>query len=135
MYNAMHVRRGDHTDYYGRNPRWYGRKMKSYGFKQPVAGSDKPADVVYVATDEKKRSWFNDFKRQGYTLKFASDLNQEVLLSEVARFPAEMRMDVLGFLEQMLAARAARFLGCHGSTFTTSIQFFRKNYHKMLLDE
>ena len=111
---------------------------------------------VYVATDEKNRAWFDAFKVPcprpgvcvrpddpqqrnvkwgGWELFFAEDMDMALL--ERALFdqlPAETRNDVLGFVEQVVTARAWRFSGSGHSTFTYGINFSRNHMAEMKLN-
>ena len=125
-FNAIHVRRNDHIG--GRrsdrsSPEAYYKRHRLRVFNKSIP--------LYIATDEKNRSWFERFKRFGFKrLVFWDDLpNKELLTVSLSEhYPIAVRSDVLGFVEQLVCARASgRFEGSIGSTFSYSITQQRRD--------
>jgi hypothetical protein len=84
-----------------------------------------------VATDEKDASWFQHWTEQGFSLLFWKDIaadpvRQAWVSAELQNFPRDMHGDVVGFIEQLLCARAQTWTGSDGSTFSMAIQSMRK---------
>jgi hypothetical protein len=123
-YHAVHVRRGDKVGeanfkQVSHGPEWWASRIAEF---------NASASKVYIATDEKRRDYFNVFAapHQLQTV-FWEDLPRQALIkSDLAAFPRRMFMDVLGMLEQLLCAYADKFLGSGYSTFTTYILRLRK---------
>lgn len=120
--NAIHVRRGDKTTEsnfkkVSHPPYWYLERMLPYKDKVPA---------LYIATDEKNRDFFNNFKAHGFNVSFWEDLDHTVLLPFLKRYPARMFMDILSVLEQLICTYAIKFLGSGYSTLTTFILRMRK---------
>jgi len=123
-YHAVHVRRGDKVGeanfrLVSHGPDWWAARMAEY---------NATTSKVFIATDEKRRSFFDVFKdAHGFSLVFWEDLPRQKLLRQyLAAFPRRMFMDVLGMIEQLLCAYADKFLGSGYSTFTTYILRLRK---------
>ena len=86
---------------------------------------------IYVATDEKDKDWFAYLREQGYTLLFWKDIlsdpaREQHVLDATNDFPVDMRGDVIGFLEQIICARAVIWTGSDGSTFSWAIGAMRR---------
>lgn len=82
--------------------------------------------TLYIATDEKNRSYFHLFEEEGFKVVFWEDLDQEVLLPFLERYPSRMSMDMLSAIEQLLCTYALKFLGSGYSTLTNFILRMRK---------
>lgn len=116
-YNAVHVRRGDHVQKDRASALSYFQQHHLEKFNKSVP--------LYVATDEKDRSFFDDWLKRKPAFKeliFWQDLNQEEIQSELQQYPKRMTGDVLGFLEMLICAFARRWEGSKGSTFSSAIQ-------------
>lgn len=120
----MHVRRGDkaHVDSAYRD--LFGGKMTPEFFLGLMVDEGlhkcKPPDcVVFVATDELNRTWFDPFREAGYALRFADDLKQPPLLDALSSFPQPLWPDVLAILEQIVCIHATEgFVGSLPSTLS-----------------
>ena len=107
-FNAIHVRRTDHP----------ARKFPVKYWIESLQSVNCTTDVpLYVATDEKHKSYFNPFKEKGYQLYFASDFH-DLLNFDVSHNAIE---DVIGVHEQLLCEKADRFVPTPGSTFSVLI--------------
>ena len=121
-HNAIHVRRGDKTTEsnfkkVSHPPYWYLERMLPFKDNVPA---------LYIATDEKNRDFFGNFKVHGFNVTFWEDLDQEILIPFLKRYPARMFMDILSVIEQLLCTYAIKFLGSGYSTLTTFILRMRK---------
>ena len=106
-YNAVHVRRGDHSMRY---------KSVEYWLKEMAAGEFiQQTKNLYVATDEERRSWFQPLADAGYNLTFASDI-EDILNSKF--LPEVSRQDVTGVYEQAVLLAAMHFVPSPHSTFS-----------------
>jgi len=107
-FNAIHVRRTDHP----------ARKFPVKYWIESLHSINCTTDIpLYVATDEKHKSYFNPFKEKGYQLYFASDFH-DLLNFDVSHNAIE---DVIGVHEQLLCEKADRFVPTPGSTFSVLI--------------
>jgi len=128
-YNAVHVRRGGgHTRIDRRTAKHYlDRKITPAGFDKRLP--------IYIATDEKNKTWFEYWGSEGYKYIFWKDL-ASTASEEVAEFldsfPPRTHNDVIGFLEQLICGRAVKWTGSDGSTFSYSIESMR--HFKTLVD-
>ena len=113
-FNAIHVRRTDHP----------ARKFPVDYWIRSLLSANCSLDIpLYVATDEKDRSYFDPFKEQGYKLVFASDFPDVLQFHNV---PPDAIEDVTGVHEQLLCEKADKFVATPGSTF--SILILRNRY-------
>ena len=121
-YNAVHVRRGGgHTRLDRRSPEHY------HDMKIVPAGLD-PKLPLFIATDEKNRTWFDYWKTQGFSLVFWNDLYRKDpsrIDGFLKAFPRKTSNDVIGFMEQLICARAEKWTGSDGSTFSFAIEGLR----------
>ena len=108
-FNAIHVRRTDHP----------ARKFPVDYWIRSLPSANCSADIpLYVATDEKDKSYFDPFKEQGYKLVFASDFPDVLQFHDV---PPDAIEDVTGVHEQLLCEKADKFVATPGSTFSILI--------------
>ena len=108
-FNAIHVRRTDHP----------ARKFPLDYWIRSLQSANCSTDIpLYVATDEKDRSYFDPFKEQGYKLVFASDFPDVLQFHDV---PPDAIEDVTGVHEQLLCEKADKFVATPGSTFSILI--------------
>ena len=125
-YNAVHVRRG------GGHTRIDRRTAKHYLDLHVLPANMNTSMPLYVATDEKNKTWFRALSTQGgFSLVFWSDVlrwndNQALVDALMKDFPVDMRGDLCGFLEQLICARADKWTGSDGSTFSWAIAAMRR---------
>lgn len=126
-YNAAHVRRGGgHT------------RIERKSAEHFIALKLQPQDMVslplYVATDERNQTWFDPMRAAVARTYFWHDVVARSPV-EVAEFldqvPLAMRNDAIGFLEQLICARAGKFAASEGSTFSFAITGMRANPHSL----
>ena len=109
QFNAIHVRRTDHP----------ARKFPVDYWIRSLQSINCSTDVpLYVATDEKHRSYFDPFEEQGYKLVFAGDFHDLLQFHDV---PHDAIEDVTGVYEQLLCEKANKFVPTPGSTFSILI--------------
>lgn len=130
VYNAIHVRRGDKTTEsnfkrVSHVPKWYAERMVT--FKGLTS-------KLYIATDEKDRNYFRALRSKGFDVLFWEDLDKDVLLPFLKRYPARMSMDILSAIEQLLCTYAVKFLGSGYSTLTNFILRMRKRRKELGFD-
>ena len=77
--------------------------------------------LVYIATDEKKKDFFNAFKTRFVQLRFLDDYFKEAGLDKI-------NPNFLGMIDQVVAARGQYFVGTWFSTFTGYITRMRGYY-------
>lgn len=118
-YNAVHVRRG------GGHTRIDRRSAEHYYDMKLIPNKLLLEMPLYVATDEKNKTWFEHWKTKGYRLSFWADIvkadTQGLSRKFINSYPRSMRNDVIGFIEQLICARANKWTGSDGSTFSFSI--------------
>lgn len=129
-YNAIHVRRGDKTTesnfkHVSHVPKWYAVRMNTFKVLSPK---------LYVATDEKKRDYFIALQTSGYEVLFWENLDQNVLIPFLRRYPGRMSMDILSVIEQLLCTYAVKFLGSGYSTLTNFVLRMRKRRNEIAYD-
>ncbi|KAK1748218.1 GDP-fucose protein O-fucosyltransferase family protein [Skeletonema marinoi] len=114
-YSAMHIRRGD----------FQYKNMKISGEEWVKNTNDvfEKNEILYIATDEKDKTFFEPFRRAGYTLRFLDDFKQLAGLQDLD--PNHM-----GMLETVVASRGRKFSGTFRSTFSGYINRLR-GYHGM----
>jgi len=119
LYNAVHVRRGDHA----LNDR---RSAERYYKLHNLASFDKKLPL-YIATDETYYGWFRYFRKKGKirTLVFWKNLDRSVIKNVLMDFPESMHGDVLGFIEQLICGNAVQWEGSRESTFSAAISTIR----------
>jgi hypothetical protein len=69
-----------------------------------------PNELLYVATDEKHKSFFDPFAKAGHKLFFLHDFEEELSADELD--PNHM-----GMIETVIASRGRAFVGTYRSTF------------------
>lgn len=117
-FNAAHVRRGD----------WGDKLMGSldkflFSLQRNKMNSSLP---LFVATDEADLNWFNPLREMGFTLRFAHHFSTHPDFVHLLRaFPLQMHSDVTGFVEQLICAKAGKWIGTEGSTFSFAIEATR----------
>ena len=107
-YNAVHIRRNDRNSKYS-SEFWLRRVERE--FKIP------PGLPLYVSTDETNLTFFDTFRKAGYSLVFRQNLQDLFNLGDTGA----NRRDIEGMSEQIVCARASSFVPSMKSTFTTLI--------------
>ena len=112
-YIAYHIRRGDFQQKHTR--------LEAADILNSTLHllPNNPQDwLVYIATDERNRTFFDDFHRTFRSVRFLHDYEKYANLSD-------MNQNHLGMLEQVVCANAHTFIGTPLSTFTSYITRMR----------
>jgi len=120
-FNAIHVRMGDYSP---RTPSAsvYERQMANRGFKTDVP--------LYIATEPSTpKSYFREICNK-YKCFFSKDLDTPLLNKFAEAVPqGQIRMDMLGVVEQLICVAAVKFVGTSFSTFSLKIAQMRSFKH------
>ena len=122
-FNALHIRFMDND---GTDLR-EGLLKPAPSFLYRMRKFDKTVPL-YVATvpNRRKSAYFNAFKTQ-FTLVFGDMLERDAdVIKALAGITRKMKETVLGLIEQLVCARAQRFLGTGFSTFSEHIRRMRR---------
>jgi len=114
-FSSLHVRRGD--------LQYKEVKIPAEEWLENTEDIWLTKELLYIATDEKNKSFFAPFKKQ-YTIKFLSDYYDVAGLKDVDP-------NHFGMLDTIVASRGRAFAGTYMSTFTGFITRMR-GYHGML---
>lgn len=118
-FNAIHVRRTDRTLSSGvKQPQhWLQRlqKLKALNLTK----------TLYIATDERNKTWFKPFRQAGYNVLFAEDFADQLQPKDMDGIFIQ---DVSGLCEQLICVHANNFVGSRYSSFTTFIERMRKQF-------
>ena len=131
-FNSLHIRFKDED---GTNLR-EGFLSPSKDFVRRMKEFDK-ALPLYVATVPRRRTspYFNGFKTAGFKLVFGDVLEARREITDIIKaVPPRMGETVLGLLEQLVCARAEKFLGTGFSTFSEHIRRMRR-WRELVVDE
>ena len=111
-YSAMHIRRGDlqYKEVIISAEEWLENTAKLW----------KPKEILYIATDEKNRTFFEPIAQQ-YELRFLGDYFEKVGLDK-------LDPSLLGMVEIAVASRSRIFVGTWHSTFSGYIIRMRGYY-------
>lgn len=119
-YNAVHVRRGDMTISKDR------RTSEVY-FKAHKLSRFDMTLPLYVATNEKDKTWFSSLTLKGrfQRLVFWDEIDLQQVDAMLQGFPKVFQADVVGFLESLICGNAVRWEGSKKSTFSAAISAIR----------
>jgi hypothetical protein len=111
-FDSFHIRRGDFTE-------WFEGTGVDASYIYNISKHELIENAtVYIATDEKNRSYFDPL-RAHYHILFLDDFREEL---------KDVDPNKYGQIEQLVAARGRNFFGCWFSTFTGYINRLR-GYH------
>lgn len=110
-YHAIHVRRGEFQYHQTRIP-----AEEILQHIAPLFGKHNDVKTIYIASDEKDKSFFKPFLESDYTIKFLHDFPEEMNAVEPA---------LLGMLEQLVCTTAEVFVGTELSTMSAHITRLR----------
>lgn len=118
-YFAYHIRRGDFQYEHTRIT-----AEEVWSNTKDVLDSSR-TKLLYIASDERDRSFFNIFHQQNYTIVFIEDVLNPIL-KELGN--QKMNRNHIGMIEQIICANAHTFIGTPLSTFTGYITRLRGYY-------
>lgn len=109
-YSSLHIRRGD----------FQYKKMKLSGDEWLMNTRDvlKENEILYIATDESDKDFFDPFRRAGFKLHFLSDYMESAALKG-------MDPNVMGMVETVVCSQGRTFTGTFRSTFSGYINRLR----------
>jgi len=109
-YSALHIRRGD----------FQYKKMKLSGDEWLMNTRDvlKKNEILYIATDEADKDFFDPFRRAGFKLHFLSDYIESAALEG-------MDPNIMGMVETVVCSQGRTFIGTFRSTFSGYINRLR----------
>ncbi|KAL7509068.1 hypothetical protein ACHAXN_006099 [Cyclotella atomus] len=111
-YSAMHIRRGDFQ--------YKKTKISADEWLNATIGVLHPGEIVYIATDETDRSFFEPLKEH-YNVKFLDQFSQAAGLDD-------LDPNYAGMIDTIIASRGRVFFGTWFSTFSGYINRMR-GYH------
>mmetsp|Transcript_32765 Transcript_32765/g.78242 ORF Transcript_32765/g.78242 Transcript_32765/m.78242 type:complete len:603 (-) Transcript_32765:25-1833(-) len=111
-FSSIHVRRGDFQ--------YKKQKITAEDWYENTKELFQPNELIYVATDEKDRSFFAPLKSH-YRLRFLDDYSSNAGLKE-------MDPNIFGMVDTIIASRGRIFVGTWFSTFTGYINRLRGYY-------
>mmetsp|Transcript_14604 Transcript_14604/g.35538 ORF Transcript_14604/g.35538 Transcript_14604/m.35538 type:complete len:1188 (+) Transcript_14604:120-3683(+) len=114
-FSAMHVRRGD-----------FQYKKVKISAEQWLANTKevwKPNEIIYLATDERNKTFFDPIADAGYTIRFLDDYWDLAGLGD-------LDPNYFGMIDTIISSRGRAFAGTWFSTFTGYINRMR-GYHGM----
>jgi len=112
-YTSFHIRRGDFQ--------YKDTRVEANVIYNNVKDLLKNNETVYIATDERDKSFFNIFK-ENYNVYFLDDFKPQL---------KEINTNFFGMLDQRIASRGEIFIGCYYSTFTGYINRMRGYHHQL----
>jgi hypothetical protein len=117
---AMHIRMGDYTSRQVADSIHFVRSARGRNWKVGRY-------PVYVATEPNRDLEFFRPLVSAFNVTFSTSLPKRIMHDFLTAFPpGKLRQDLTGLLEQLICAMALDFLGTPFSTFTSFIEFMRK---------
>jgi len=117
---AMHIRMGDYAYRRTSDSSTYVARARELKWN---VGTYK----TYVATEPNRDTNFFAPLQKSLKVVFSSDIPKELLSDFKNAFPkGKIRSDMLGLLEQLIAAQSKSFIGTYFSTFSAYILFIRE---------
>jgi hypothetical protein len=112
-FSTFHTRRGE--------LQYKEVKIPSAQILKNVGHHIPEGQLVYIATDERNKTFFEDFKTRLPRLRFMDDYFKDAGLDKI-------NPNFLGMIDQVVAARGQYFIGTWFSTFTAYITRMRGYY-------
>eukprot|EP00986_Skeletonema_menzelii_P015195 scaffold11248_cov145-Skeletonema_menzelii.AAC.3 len=111
-FSALHIRRGDlqYKEVIISAEEWYENTAKLW----------QPNEILYIATDEKDRTFFEPIAKH-HQLRFLDDYLEKAGLADIEK-------QYLGMIESIIASRGRMFVGTWHSTFSAYIMRLRGYY-------
>jgi len=107
-FDAFHIRRGDFQ--------YKATRLDADKIYEISKSKLVPGDTVYIATDERDKSFFNPLKEH-YDVVFLDDF--------ISALGKQVNTNYYGMIDQLVASRGRTFFGCWFSTFTAYINRLR----------
>lgn len=117
-FNAVHVRRTDFLSKLSFKQDHWLQKLK----EQKALNF---SNTLYVATDERNKTWFRPFRQAGFTLFFADDFDEQLEFKDLRSIFVQ---DMAGLCEQLICAHADIFVGSYYSSFSMTIEKLRQQF-------
>ena len=117
-FSAIHVRRTDHRSSFDFKQEYWLNQLKAIR-------ALKLTRKLYIATDERNKTWFQPFRKAGYNLFFAEDFDDQLHLKNI---DSTFYQDIIGVCEQLICAHADTFVGSPYSTFTMFIKRLKQQF-------
>jgi hypothetical protein len=117
-FSALHIRRGDlqYKEVIISAEEWYENTAKLW----------EPNEILYIATDEKNRTFFEPLAKH-HQLRFLDDYLEKAGLADIEK-------QYLGMMESIIASRGRIFVGTWHSTFSAYIMRLRGYYGVSKMD-
>lgn len=112
-FSTMHIRRGE--------LQYHEVKIPSAQILANVGHHIPENELIYIATDERNKSFFNDFKHRFPTLRYLDDYMELAGLQDI-------NPNLFGMIDQVVAAKGRYFIGTWFSTFSGYITRMRGYY-------
>merc|ERR1712232_332730 len=124
VFNSLHIRFPD-GDASKLREGWL-RSSSSFLYRMKMANFLSYSDVLYIATvPTKRKSTFFAKIKSRYRVMFSNTLDSKLYKKLVEQYPVRLQSSILGIIEQMVCARAQKFLGTGFSTFSEYIRRIR----------
>ena len=108
-YNAIHVRRTDHQD----------KSLPAQYWMDLLHRVNMSTDLpLYIATDEQRKDFFQDFINAGFSVHFYTDF---LHLFDFGKIPQASQQDYIGIHEQYICQMAVKFVPSPNSSFSVYI--------------
>ncbi|KAL7460870.1 hypothetical protein ACHAXS_001306, partial [Conticribra weissflogii] len=104
-YSSMHIRRGDFQ--------WANMRITAEEWYEHVKDKLLPGELVYIATDEMNRTFFEPLKKH-YKLRFLSDYHDLIGMDN-------LDPNYMGMIDQVVSSRGRIFIGTYFSSFSAFI--------------
>ncbi|KAL7578080.1 hypothetical protein ACA910_015013 [Epithemia clementina (nom. ined.)] len=130
-FQSMHVRRGDFQ--------YKVTRVSAEELYQQTQGRFQEGDVVFVATDQRDKSFFAPLEDH-YRLYYLDDFivndgsRRRTTWNVTSVIGPELNSNFYGMIDQLVASRGHLFMGCWFSTFTGYINRLR-GYHSQITRE
>lgn len=128
-FNAMHIRLGDYSR------RWpQSTSSRSQAFVNKAFGPQvtNPKLPLYLASDEVQSPAFNELRKRVRRVQSMRDVPVDLIKPYRELFPpTQIRLDMLGVLDQLVCAQANSFVSSEFSTFSEHIRLIRANRERL----
>jgi len=111
LFDTFHIRRGDFQ--------YKQTRIEADEILENIQDKLEPNSTIYIATDERNKTFFKPFFDQHYHIYFLDDFVEHIV---------EINSNFYGMLDQRIASRGRTFIGTYFSTFTGYINRMR-GYH------